>query len=124
MDGMDAGCTGGIFGAPGIPKEAQEWYVQVLKKVTETPEWQAFTDNGGLKRAFLSGPDLRTWLETTEALHQDLMAKRQSLIMSQGSPLIFFTRPIALALIGVSLALFVSPGMHALLRRWGHGTTR
>ena len=42
----------GIFGAPGIPKEAQEWYVQVLKKVTETPEWHAFTDKGGLKRLF------------------------------------------------------------------------
>ena len=65
----------GIFGAPGIPKEAQEWYVNVLKKVTETPEWQEFTANGGLKKAFLSGPDLRTWLETTEALHKDLMAK-------------------------------------------------
>jgi putative tricarboxylic transport membrane protein len=65
----------GIFGAPGLPKEAQEWYVNVLKKVTETPEWQEFTTNGGLKKAFLSGPDLRTWLETTEALHKDLMAK-------------------------------------------------
>jgi putative tricarboxylic transport membrane protein len=65
----------GIFGAPGIPREAQEWYVQVLKKVTETPEWHAFTDKGGLKKAFLSGPDLRTWLETTEVLHRDLMAK-------------------------------------------------
>ena len=65
----------GIFGAPGIPREAQEWYVQVLKKVTETPEWQEFTANGGLKQAFLSGADLRTWLETTEALHRDLMAK-------------------------------------------------
>jgi tripartite-type tricarboxylate transporter receptor subunit TctC len=47
----------GIFGAPGIPKEAQEWYVQVLQKVTETPEWHEFTDKGGLKKAFLSGPD-------------------------------------------------------------------
>jgi len=65
----------GIFGAPDIPKEAQEWYVQVLKKVTETPEWREFADKGGLKKAFLSGPDLRTWLETAEALHRDLMAK-------------------------------------------------
>jgi tripartite-type tricarboxylate transporter receptor subunit TctC len=65
----------GIFGAPDIPKEAQEWYVQVLKKVTETPEWHEFADKGGLKKAFLSGPDLHTWLETAEALHRDLMAK-------------------------------------------------
>jgi putative tricarboxylic transport membrane protein len=65
----------GIFGAPDIPKEAQEWYVQILQKVTETPEWHEFTDKGGLKKAFLSGPDFRTWLETAEALHRDLMAK-------------------------------------------------
>src|SRR5215468_2666705 len=65
----------GIFGAPGIPKEAQEWYAHLLKKVTETPEWQEFADKGGLKQAFLSGPDFVTWLESTEALHKDLMAK-------------------------------------------------
>jgi hypothetical protein len=46
-----------------------------LEKVIETPEWHEFTDKGGLKKAFLSGPDLRTWLETAEALHRDLIAK-------------------------------------------------
>jgi len=65
----------GIFGTPGMPKEAQEWYVHLLKKVTETPEWQEFAAKGGLKQAFLSGPDFVTWLESTEALHKDLMAK-------------------------------------------------
>lgn len=65
----------GIFAAPGVSKEVQAWYVNVLHKVTETPEWQEFTDRGGLKKAFLSGPDFATWLATTEALHQDLMAK-------------------------------------------------
>src|SRR5215472_10163678 len=45
----------GIFGAPDIPKEAQDWYVDLLKKVTETPEWQEFTEKGGLKSAFLAG---------------------------------------------------------------------
>lgn len=65
----------GIFGAPGLPKEAQDWYVNLLKKVTETPEWVEFTEQGGLKGAFLSGPDFVKWLEETESLHKDLMAK-------------------------------------------------
>jgi putative tricarboxylic transport membrane protein len=65
----------GIFGTPGMSKEAQEWYVHLLKKVTETPEWQEFADKGGLKQAFLSGPDFVTWLESTETLHKDLMTK-------------------------------------------------
>jgi len=51
-------------------------------------------------------------------------ALRQSLIMSQGSPMIFVTRPISLALVGVSLALFASPGIHALLRRWDYRAVR
>jgi len=50
-------------------------------------------------------------------------ALRQSLIMSQGSPMIFFTRPISLALVGVSLALFVLPGIQAL-RRWDQRAAR
>ena len=48
-------------------------------------------------------------------------ALRQSLIMSQGSPLIFVTRPISAVLVVLSLGLFVSPGIQALLRRWRQG---
>jgi putative tricarboxylic transport membrane protein len=65
----------GIFGAPGISKEVQDWYVSLLKKVAATPEWQEFSDKGGLKRAFLSGADFVKWLEETEALHKDLMTQ-------------------------------------------------
>ena len=64
----------GIFGAPGISKEAQDWYVNLLKKVAETPEW-GVRRQGGLKRAFLSGADFVKWLEETEALHKDLMTR-------------------------------------------------
>jgi putative tricarboxylic transport membrane protein len=63
----------GIFGAPGISKETQAWYMDLFKKVAETPEWQEFTNTGGLKRAFLTGPEFARWLEDTEALHKDLM---------------------------------------------------
>jgi putative tricarboxylic transport membrane protein len=65
----------GIFGAPGMSKEAQDWYVDLLKKVTATPEWVEFTDKGGFKRAFLTGQDFSAWLESAEALHKDLMDK-------------------------------------------------
>jgi len=51
-------------------------------------------------------------------------ALRQSLIMSQGSPLIFVTRPISAVLVVLSLGLFVSPGIQALLRRWRYGAAR
>src|SRR4029450_10698711 len=44
-------------------------------------------------------------------------ALRQSLIMSQGSPLIFFSSPIAAVLVILSIWLLVSPLVPALLRR-------
>jgi putative tricarboxylic transport membrane protein len=44
-------------------------------------------------------------------------ALRQSLIMSQGSPLIFVASPISALLMAVSLCLLFSPVIHSLLRR-------
>ena len=49
----------GIFGAPGMPKEAVDWYVAFLKKVTETPEWKKYMEDGALKPAFASGAGVR-----------------------------------------------------------------
>jgi putative tricarboxylic transport membrane protein len=43
-------------------------------------------------------------------------ALRQSLIMSQGSPLIFVASPISAALVAVSLWLLLPPVMHPLLQ--------
>jgi len=65
----------GIFGAPGITKDQQEYYVNVLKKVTETPEWKKYISDMGLKGAFLTGPDFVKWLEEKENITKDLMAK-------------------------------------------------
>jgi putative tricarboxylic transport membrane protein len=65
----------GIFGAPDMPKEAVDWYVATLKKVTETPEWKKYMDDGALKPAFAIGPEYVAWLTDAEQLHRDLMTK-------------------------------------------------
>jgi len=65
----------GIFGAPDMPKEAVDWYVGFLRKVTETPEWKKYMEEGALKPAFLTGPEYVKWVEQNEALHKDLMTK-------------------------------------------------
>jgi len=65
----------GIFAAPGIKKEQQDFYVNCLKKVTETPEWKKYISDMGLKGAFLSGADYVKWVGEQEALHKDLMTK-------------------------------------------------
>ena len=65
----------GIFGAPAMPKDAVDWYVDVLRKVTETPEWKKYMDEGALKSAFATGAEYVKWVEENEALHRDLMTK-------------------------------------------------
>ena len=65
----------GIFGAPDMPREAVDWYVGFLKKVTETADWKKYMEEGALKPAFLSGAEYVKWVEENEMLHRDLMAK-------------------------------------------------
>ena len=65
----------GIFGAPGMPKEAVEWYVAFLKKVTETLEWKKYVEDGALKPAFATGAEYVKWVEENEQLHKELMTK-------------------------------------------------
>ncbi len=65
----------GIFGAPAMPKEAVDWYIGLLKKVSETPEWKKYMAEGALKPAFATGAEYVKWVEENEQLHKELMAK-------------------------------------------------
>jgi putative tricarboxylic transport membrane protein len=65
----------GIFGAPNMPKDAVDWYVGFLKKISETPEWMKYMEDGALKPAFASGAEYVKWVEENEQLHKDLMAR-------------------------------------------------
>ena len=65
----------GIFAAPGITKEQQDYYVDLMKKVTETPEWKQYVVDKGLKASFLAGPEYVKWLENKEKVTNDLMVK-------------------------------------------------
>ena len=65
----------GVFGPPGMPKDAVDWYEGFLKKVYETPEFKKYLEDGALKPAFATGAEYATWVEENEKLHKDLMAK-------------------------------------------------
>ena len=65
----------GIFAAPGITKEQQDYYVNLVKKVTETADWKRYVTDNALKAQFMTGPDYVKWLEKAEVLHKDLMTK-------------------------------------------------
>jgi tripartite-type tricarboxylate transporter receptor subunit TctC len=65
----------GIFGPPGMPKEAADWYVGFLKKVADTPEFKEYIGKGALKFAFQTGAEYAKWVEGAENLHKELMTK-------------------------------------------------
>jgi tripartite-type tricarboxylate transporter receptor subunit TctC len=63
----------GIFLPPKVSKEAHDWYVDLFRKITETPEWKKYTSDNALKTAFLTGPEYEKWLGEKEALTKDFM---------------------------------------------------
>lgn len=65
----------GFFAAPGITKEQQDYYVNTLKKVAETPEWKKYVSDNGLMDAYLSGTEYVKWLEGKDTTTMDFMIK-------------------------------------------------
>ncbi len=65
----------GLFAPPGIPKEAQEYYIDLMQRVTKTPDWHRYITDNALKGQFMTGPDYVKWLTEADALHKDLMIK-------------------------------------------------
>jgi putative tricarboxylic transport membrane protein len=63
----------GIFTSPGVPKEAVEYYVNLFKKVRETPEWKKFMADGAFNQTFMAGKEYADWVAKAETLHRDLM---------------------------------------------------
>ena len=63
----------GIFMPAGVNKEQVDFYVDLFKKVRETPEWRKFMEDGAFNQTFMSGPEYTTWIEKTEGMHRELM---------------------------------------------------
>ena len=63
----------GVFMAPGATADQVEFYVDLLKKVRETPEWKQLMHDGAFNQSFMSGPDYAKWVEKEENRHRDLM---------------------------------------------------
>lgn len=63
----------GLFMPPGVPKEAVDYYVELMKKVRATPEWAQLMHDGAFNQTFMAGPDYAKWVGTEEQRHRDLM---------------------------------------------------
>ena len=64
----------GIFTVPGAPKDAVDYYIGVIDKVQQTPEWKDFMAKGAFNTTSLSGQEFVDWLTKTEELHKSMMS--------------------------------------------------
>jgi putative tricarboxylic transport membrane protein len=63
----------GIFTTPGATPDQVNFYVDLLKKVRETPEWKSLMNDGAFNQTFMTGAEYAKWLENEEKRHRDLM---------------------------------------------------
>ena len=63
----------GIFMPGGVTKDEVAYWVDLLKKVRELPEWQTFMEQGAFTQEALSGEKYTAWVAEAEKLHYGLM---------------------------------------------------
>jgi putative tricarboxylic transport membrane protein len=65
----------GIFMPPGVTPEQVAFYVELMKKVRETPEWKEYMEKGAFNTTSMSGTDYVKWLTSAEIAHRQLMTE-------------------------------------------------
>lgn len=63
----------GIFMAPGVTKEQTDYFVTLLKKVRETPDWKEYMEKGAFNQTTMAGEEFTKWLGAAENTHRELM---------------------------------------------------
>lgn len=73
--GIDVECLmlRSVFTTPGAAPDQVAYYIDVLKKVRETPEWKALMNGGAFNQTFMTGAYFAKWLSGEEAQHRLLM---------------------------------------------------
>ena len=63
----------GIFMPAGVARESVDFYVELFKKVRETPEWKEYMERGAYNQTFMSGKEFGAWVAKAEQEHVVLM---------------------------------------------------
>ncbi len=59
--------------AGGVSKEQADYYIDLMKKILATAEWQNLMMDGAFNQTALTGPEHVRWLEDAERRHSGLM---------------------------------------------------
>jgi len=63
----------GIFMPGAVKPEEVKYYVDVLEKVKQTPEWKKFMEDGAFNTTSMNGAQYADWVKKNEDLHMGLM---------------------------------------------------
>ncbi|HEX3097437.1 MAG TPA: tripartite tricarboxylate transporter substrate binding protein [Usitatibacter sp.] len=63
----------GIFMPGGVTPDMVSYYVNVLNKVRETPDWQRFMQDGAFNTSHMTGKEYADWVANAEKTHENLM---------------------------------------------------
>ena len=63
----------GIFGAGGLTKDQTAYYVDLMTKVMQTPDWRTFMEQGAFNQTEMSGAAYQAWVAKEELRHLRLM---------------------------------------------------
>ena len=63
----------GFFMAPGASADEVAYYVDLLKKVRDTPEWKKLMEDGAFNQTFMAGQEYADWVAKEETRHRTLM---------------------------------------------------
>ena len=74
----------GIFAAPGITAAQTAFYVDLLERVTQTPEWRDLMATGAFNTTTMTGAAFTEWLTREEARHRSLMQEAGFIAASGG----------------------------------------
>src|SRR5437773_2887785 len=63
----------GIFMPGGVTQDQVNYYVELLRKVQQTPEWKQLMEQGAFNQTSLEGKEYADWVAREEARHVALM---------------------------------------------------
>lgn len=63
----------GLIMAPGASEEAQQWWIETMQEVVETPEWAAYIDNNLLTEDVRYGDDFFNFLLNVRDTFEDIL---------------------------------------------------
>lgn len=63
-----------VYIAAGTTPAQVDFYVKVLKKVSETPEWKAYLQTNALNGQFASGDEFKRYIDSNQATVRDIFS--------------------------------------------------